>query len=93
MSSYREQGLQAKAARLGITDQRTGGTKSKRARPFVLECRLANPKTERGKQWRKWGEYRTEDEARRTMELQARKAAFYEWRLKPSEQDEHQPAD
>lgn len=93
MSSYREQGLQAKAARLGIVEQRPIGSKSKRARPFVLEYRPANPKTERGKQWREWDAYRTEDEAKRTMDQQSRKYYFYEFRLKPSEQDEPQPAD
>ena len=92
MSSYREQGLQAKAARIGIVEQRPIGTKSTRQRPFVLECRPSNPKSERAQQWRKWGKYRTEAEALRTRDIQARKLAFNEWRIKPSEQDEPQPA-
>ena len=82
MSSYREQSLKAKAAKAGITDQREGGTKSQRARPFILEYRPANPKSLIGHKWRRWGDYRTEDEANRTMTTQARKYHFYEWRLK-----------
>ena len=87
MTTYREASNNAKAARLGITDQRPVGTRSKRERPFVIEfCKRLPPGSSRPAKaatWRKWGAYRTEAEALRTMEQQARKYSCYEFRLRP----------
>ena len=86
MTSYREASNNAKAARLGIVEQRPVGTKSRRDRPFVVECRF--PKRE-DKFW-KWGSYRTESEAQRVIDTQARKLPFYEFRMKPEAESQNQ---
>lgn len=97
MTSYREASNNAKAARLGIIEQRTVGTRSRRDRPFVVEYRI-NPgsrmadafKSSSWTNWGKWGAYRTEAEARRVIESQARKYPSYEFRMKPEAESQNQ---
>lgn len=88
-ASYREQNVAAKEARVGVKDQRPVGSRSKRERPFVIECRI-KPRTDglqqlspRSPVWRKWGAYRTLDEATAALENLQRKYPFKEYRHKP----------
>lgn len=97
MTSYREAGNNAKAARLGIVEQRPVGTKSKRDRPFIVENRIKPDsrvaeafKSSSWMNWGKWGSYRTEAEAQRVIDTQARKLPFYEFRMKPKEESQNQ---
>jgi len=85
MSSYREQGLKAKAARLGIVDQRGAPGKSKKSRPVIVEHRYAPGHRFSGKDrvWSKSGSYRTTAEAEMAMAALTRKYYFYEYRIKP----------
>lgn len=95
MTSYREASNNAKAARLGIIEQRTVGTRSRRDRPFVVEYRL-KPRDSFARsfksmtKWSKWGAYRTQEEADQTMAAKQRKYPFYEFRMKPEAESQNQ---
>lgn len=72
--TYRQEAIAAKAARLGITDQRPLPGKNKRPRPVVLQYR------DRTK-WRRWSEYRNIREAQEAMAQLQRKYWFYTFRI------------
>lgn len=87
MSSYREQGLKAKAIRQGAIDEpRPARGKSSKAKPVVLEsrfvgifrCALGSDK------WLKHGEYRTREIAQKVIDDHKRKynGGFYEFRFR-----------
>lgn len=89
-ASYREQIVAAKEARVGVKDQRPVGSRSKRERPFVIEYRM-KPRTDglkhlfpRSMMWRKWGAYRTLDEASAALDTLQRKNSFNEYRHQPN---------
>lgn len=85
MSTYSEQGMKAKAAKLGIVEQRPVGSKNQRQRPYVLEQRSkpnGSSSFRPHEKWRKWHSYRTPEEANRAMEQLARKYHFYEYRVR-----------
>lgn len=83
MSTYREQGLQAKAVRVGIVDARPAAGKNRRPRPVIVQSRF-NPKQLADKPWsKKWGSYRNLAEAKAAMDQAQRKHPWIEYRIKP----------
>lgn len=87
MNSYREDCNHAKAARAGIVEQRPVRPVAKKERPVVVEYtrhpRCPLPVSLVSREWRKWGSYRTVEEAQRVVELQARKHSdLWEFRVK-----------
>jgi hypothetical protein len=93
MSSYREDCIEAKAVKAGIVEPRPLRGKNKsRPAPFVVEYRAVQQ--DRGGvwmsaaflfNWRKYGAYRTLEQAQTTMEQQARKMPFYDFRLRANQ--------
>lgn len=76
--SYRDDCNQAKLAREGIVEQKPIGGKSKRAKPIIVQYRTAPdcklfPAWMHQKKWRKWGSYRTVEEAQKVVRDQLRK--------------------
>lgn len=87
MQSYREDCNDAKAARQGIVDQRPLVPKAKKDRPVIVQSRrhkrCALPQSLVSLEWRKWGSYRTVEEAQKVIDLQSRKLSeLWEFRIK-----------
>jgi hypothetical protein len=80
--SYREDCNAAKDARRGITEQKPVGRKSSKAAPklFMLQY-MSHFHRYEGNTWRKWGRYRTEEEANRAMAQMQRKLPTWGWRV------------
>lgn len=88
MSDYREQCAKAKAARAGIVEQRPIRVAAKKDKPIVVQSRRHKrctlPHSMITLEWRKWGSYRTAEEAQRVIDLQSRKhSELWEFRIKP----------
>lgn len=86
MSTYKETTIAGKAAKRGITDQREQPQKSKKAKPVVVECRRAQNlerATWLGKDWKKWGAYRSKAEADMAIAALRRKWVYLEFRIQP----------
>jgi hypothetical protein len=87
--SYREDCNEAKAARQGIVEQRPARPVAKKEKPFMVEYRRHPRQADCGlfrrfTEWRKWGNYRTADEAQKVIDLQTRKhPTLWQFRLKP----------
>jgi hypothetical protein len=87
--SYREDCNDAKAVRRGIAEQRPASGKNGKARPVIVESRwLRDPfailRSRPKREWRKYGAYRTEDEARTMIANATRKYGFLEFRIRAS---------
>jgi hypothetical protein len=90
MQSYREDCNDAKAARQGIVEQRPLRIASKKSKPVIVQSRrhkrCALPQWMIEPKWRKWGSYRTAEEAQKVIDLQSRKHSdLWEFRIKPEE--------
>lgn len=77
--------------RQGAPDQEVGAKKSRKQKPWKIECRwnpanAARPICKGEVGWRKHGNYRDRDEAQRTMNTLQRKHAFFEYRIVPPRQ-------
>ncbi|VWC90128.1 hypothetical protein BLA17378_04511 [Burkholderia aenigmatica] len=91
-TSYREDCNRAKAAREGIIEQRPARKGGKKNTPVVVEyrtsesflvnCHWANEAFDR--EWRRWGNYRTIEEAEKMIADQKRKRDLWEFRIKPN---------
>lgn len=90
MQSYREDCNDAKLARQGIVEQRPLVPKAKKDKRVVVQSRRHKrcvlPEWLVEPEWRKWGSYRTAEEAQKVVDLQTRKHSdLWEFRIKPEE--------
>jgi len=89
MGSYQEDCIERKSVRAGIIEQKPLKTRNGRPRPFIVEHRpnasdvVSRLSAAKSREWRRWGAYRTAEEAERAMQTLSRKYYFYEWRQKP----------
>jgi hypothetical protein len=86
--TYREDCNEAKAARQGIVEQRPLAPKAKKDKPVIVQSRRHKrcvlPKWLAEPEWRKWGSYRTVEEAQKVIDLQSCKLSdLWEFRIKP----------
>jgi hypothetical protein len=86
MSDYREDCIERKSVRAGIIEQKSLKTRNKRPRPFIVECcrhKDAPFYDSRKNPWKRWGAYRTAEEADKALQTLSRKYQFYDWRRPP----------
>jgi hypothetical protein len=88
MSDYRESCNLAKAKRAGIIEQRPLTPKTKKDKPVIVQSRRHKrctlPRSLVTLEWRKWGSYRTAEEAQKVIDMQSRKhSELWEFRIKP----------
>jgi len=87
MSDYRERCNEAKSKRAGIVDQRAQPNRNKKEKSVIVESRR-HPRCPFPRliapEWRKWGAYRTVEEAQKVIALQGRRLSdLWEFRIKP----------
>ncbi|MBR8182105.1 hypothetical protein KDW54_06795 [Burkholderia ambifaria] len=88
-TSYREDCNRAKAAREGIVEQRPQRKGSKKDKPVIVEYRTTKAWIARldpkmsifDREWRRWGSYRTVEEAEKMITAQKRKRDLWEFRI------------
>lgn len=91
--SYKEQSQARKRVREGIIEPHPHGHKSDKPAPIIVQFRwragerMGKIFSERQK-WRKAGAYRDMDTALDTIKLQTRKHPYFEYRIKPEDEDE-----
>lgn len=85
MGTYKEQTLQGKAAKRGLTEQREHPSKSKKFKPIVVEARGLSRGFLRGTDWHKWGSYTNREVAQQMIDKKMRSSfysKYYEFRIK-----------
>jgi hypothetical protein len=88
MSSYREQGLKAKEAMIGIVEQRSSLNKKKKPKPFAVEFRRRGRIELPFGAWRIWAKYPTLAGAQNVVDKKTKDhrlylVGLYEFRIKP----------
>ncbi|KWN80857.1 hypothetical protein WM24_23780 [Burkholderia ubonensis] len=86
-TSYREDCNRAKAAREGIVEQCPVRKGAKKDKPIIVEYCAAKKWAARidpiiDREWRRWGSYRTVEEAEKMIAGQKRKHDLFEFRIK-----------
>lgn len=85
MGTYKEQTLQGKAAKRGLTEQREHPSKSKKFKPIVVEARGLSRGFLRSTDWYRWGSYTNREVAQRMIDNKMRSSfysKYYEFRIK-----------
>jgi len=84
VSTWREQGLHAKAVRRGaVVEPRPVGGRSRRPKPVVVEARWSiKALGQMGREWRRFGIYRDLATAEKAIADHKRKHGFYEFRYR-----------